>query len=256
MKLTGTISSYHYLQDSRCLSRDTDALMYFAPNREIIDKSISKEAQPPELALCTSSGRRNYSLANPPPNPTLPEQNDHTSIHFWFKSLYKTESIKRKKKGETDGQATSVRIKKKAGRPRKSSTEEPEDHSAHFYLEYDDGTPVSSEDISDLSQLARATWEDLHDVKLAPTTFCKMSRIAWDYFWRSMVSVPQFSFLLLCEGGQWKLRQWSIKSYPSWAANRGIRQVKPKTEVLDDAKLIQMDTDTETNNNQDRKSVV
>jgi hypothetical protein len=96
-----------------------------------------------------------------------------------------------------------VRTKRKPGCPPKLSTEDPDDHSVHFYLEYHDRTLISREDIVDLSQFSRSTWEDLNDTKLAPICFSKMCRLAWDYFWRCMVA--KFSFLLLCKGGQWKL---------------------------------------------------
>jgi hypothetical protein len=194
-----------------------------------------------------------YLLANPPLNPTLLEQVDHPLICYWLKLDFRTEFNVRKKKGETDGQASSIRTKRKAGRPPKSSTEDPDNHSAHFYLEYHNGTPVSREDIAELSQFARGTWEDLNNAKLVPSTFGKMSRLAWDYFWHSIVAIPTFSFLLLCEGGQWKLRHWSTQSYSSWAANRGVRPAKLKTEMLDDAKLIRMGSDSDLDNNKDSK---
>jgi hypothetical protein len=233
--------TYRYESIRICVGRVP--LMYCIPNREIIDRSIAKDPQQPALGQGTGlhQGLRTYSLANPPPNPTLQEQEEHSDIHYWHKGEFRTEFNSRKKKGETDGHASSVRTKRKPGRPPKSSTEDPDDHSAHFYLEYHDGTPVSREDIADLSQFARSTWEDLNDAKLAPVSFNKMSRLAWDYFWRC--TVAKFPFLLLFEGGQWKLRHWSTQSYSSWAGNRGIRPVKPKTEVLNDPKLIRDDDD-------------
>lgn len=35
-----------------------------------------------------------------------------------------------------------------------------------------------------------------------------------------ILSDKTFGFLLLCDDGEWKLREWSTRSYPSWHRNR------------------------------------
>ena len=55
-------------------------------------------------------------------------------------------------RGETDGDATSVRGNEKRGRPRKGSDKD--NKPTHFYLENADGVPVSEEQIMEMSRKA------------------------------------------------------------------------------------------------------
>jgi hypothetical protein len=212
-------------------------------------KELQLGALVPSSGSC--QGLHVFSLANPPPNPKHKLQVDHPDIQFWHEGDYRlcVNKAKKAKRGETNGEARSAERKGKHGRPPKSSTQDAEDHSKHFYLENDDGTPVSRELIADLSEKARMVWEELYVTKLTPQTFCKMSKITWDFYWCSIVTIPDLDFLLLCEGGEWKLRQWSIDSYSSWALNRGVQTAKTKVEELDESMLIKMDP----NNNRGRR---
>ncbi|KAH9033838.1 hypothetical protein EDB84DRAFT_1561574 [Lactarius hengduanensis] len=121
---------------------------------------------------------RVFSLANPPPNPTLQEQGDHPDVFYWDIREFRIEARHRTKqgnKGETNDEANLVITKRKRGRPPKS--EMTGTNHSHFYLEYHDGTPVSSEDIVLLSQKARMAWLELDDDGLAPPTFGQMTKI-------------------------------------------------------------------------------
>jgi hypothetical protein len=155
-----------------------------------------------------------------------------------------------------------VKTKQKPGRPPKSSTKDADDHSKHFYLEYDDGTPVSKEVIASLSVKARMTWEELHLYKMAPSMFCWMTKVAWEFYWYSMAAYPEFKFILLCEGREWKLRQWSIDSYSSWTRVIGLWTVKPKAEDLNNLDLIRMNSSDDADNppwgsdNDDTQSII
>lgn len=125
-----------------------------------------------------------------------------------------------------DGEATSMKTKHKPGQPPKpdpnSLTQDADEHSKHFYLEHKDGTPVSKEEIAAMSLKARMTWEELHMKGMALTTFGKMTKAAWEFYWYSMAALPKFNFILLCEYGEWKLQKWSIDSYSSWMLSSGI----------------------------------
>jgi hypothetical protein len=108
-------------------------------------------------------------------------------------------------------------------------------------------TPVSKETITSLSVKARMTWEELHLWGMALLTFCRMTKATWEFYWYSMAAYPEFKFILLCEGREWKLCQWSINLYSSWTCTIGLQTVKPKTEDLNNSNLIQMDSNnTET----------
>ncbi|KAH8992894.1 hypothetical protein EDB83DRAFT_2325246 [Lactarius deliciosus] len=201
--------------------------------QEIINGSITKDSDSQQMVSIQSKGaRRVFSLSNPPPNPTLQEQ-DHPDVFYWDIHEFRIEArhrAKQENKGETNGEANLVITKRKHGRPPKSTTTGT--NHCHFYLKYHDGTLVSCEDLMLLSQKARMIWLELNNVGLAPPTFGQMTKIAWDFFWRCMVTYPKFQFLLLCKGGEWKLQQWSIKSYSGWATIHG---------TLNDLDLIELD---------------
>ncbi|KAI9436142.1 hypothetical protein BJY52DRAFT_1197170 [Lactarius psammicola] len=126
----------------------------------------------------------------------------------------------------TDNTALNYWVKRKRGRPPRESDDD-EDHSAHFYLENQDGTPVDKSAVAEMSRKARMLWRTLDKNGLAPETFGKISKNAWDYFSRTMLTDKAHEFLLLCDDGEWKLREWSTKSYPSWYRNKHL---PPKME--------------------------
>ncbi|KAH9011381.1 hypothetical protein EDB84DRAFT_1445184 [Lactarius hengduanensis] len=212
--------------------------------REIINGSITKDDDQQTVSIQSKGARRVFSLTNPPPNPKLEAQEDHPDVRFWNVLEFRVETRHRNKnrgKGETNGDASMVITKPKRGRPARSDSTRSTDNRGHFYLEYHDGTLVSSSVITSLSEKSRMIWLELDDVGLAPPSFCKMTKIAFDFFWRSILAYPKFQFLLLCNSGEWKLRQWSIKSYSNWALHNGVREAKPKDTELNDPALIQMD---------------
>ena len=108
--------------------------------------------------------------------------------------------------------------KKKRGRPPKDSNEESK--PKHSYLENIDGVPVSDEQITEMSRKARMLWRTLEEDGMAPMTFSQISHRAWEYYSTLMLADKAYNFLLLCNDGEWKLREWSTRSYPSWHRNR------------------------------------
>ncbi|KAI9443888.1 hypothetical protein H4582DRAFT_2189453 [Lactarius indigo] len=152
---------------------------------------------------------------------------DNPGVVYWVKKEY-TRAARRKNRGETDGNATSVQVKRKRGRPPQDSNDE-EDHSTHFYLETRDGIPVDKSVIAEMSRKARMLWRTLDKCGLAPETFGKIENRAWDYYSRTILADKAHDFLRLCDDGEWKLREWSTKSYPSWYRNRHM-PATPKTE--------------------------
>ena len=123
-------------------------------------------------------------------------------------------------RGDTDGNATSVRSKAKRGRPRKSTEDDEDSQTTHFYLENADGTLVSATEIAEMSRKARTLWRTLDEEDLAPQTFGQISTKSWEYFSRLMLVDKAHDFLLLCDDGEWKLKEWCTRSYPSWHRNR------------------------------------
>ena len=121
-------------------------------------------------------------------------------------------------RGETNGSATSARGKGKRRRPRKGSDQD--NKTSHFYLENSDGMPVSEEQITEMSHKARMLWRTLNSDGMAPPTFGQISMRAWEYYSSTMLTDKAHDFLLLCDDGKWKLREWSTRSYPSWHHNR------------------------------------
>ena len=56
--------------------------------------------------------------------------------------------------------------------------------------------------------------------KVWPQTFGQISGKAWEYFSQMLLVDKIHKFLLLCNNGEWKLREWCMQSYPSWHHHR------------------------------------
>ncbi|KAH9037219.1 hypothetical protein EDB85DRAFT_627729 [Lactarius pseudohatsudake] len=156
------------------------------------------------------------------------------------------------KKGESDGDSSTAGTKAKPGRQRQDS--DSDSMSEYFYLQNADGTTVSKEVISRMSEKAQAIWEALDERGLAPPTFDNISEIAWDFYARIMLNDPEFFFLQLCDDGQWKLKEWSNSSYSSWYDNRGQEKAESNDSILDDTNPVQLGSTNKTVNKIDRDS--
>ena len=195
------------------------------------------------------SGRQTVSLVGVRPWPELTSRDEKPDVMFWLRDVYQR-SLVVQPKGETDGTATAVTTKNKAGRPRKSTDPESlgiqgETHK-HLYLEREDGTPISIAELRALSQKAHTLWQSLYTMGCALRTWGKITSLAWEYYARSMLNEPGLEFLRLCDDGQWKLREWTQLNYSPWAKRNGIRDVRPKKEPggdnpLNNGDLIQME---------------
>ncbi|KAH9038700.1 hypothetical protein EDB85DRAFT_1887752 [Lactarius pseudohatsudake] len=155
-----------------------------------------------------------------PAKPALRKRTDILMVIQWTRKDFRCVSATKgnANRGETDGNATSVRQKGKCGRPRKDSNND--GHATHHYLENEDSTPVSADIVAEMSRKARMLWATLDEDGMAPATFGGISMKAWEYFSRMMLADEAHDFLLLCDDGEWKLWEWSTRSYPSWHRNR------------------------------------
>ncbi|KAH9042403.1 hypothetical protein EDB84DRAFT_1559376 [Lactarius hengduanensis] len=134
---------------------------------------------------------------------------DNPTVVYWVKKEY------------------TLQVKQKRGRPSQDSDDE-EDHLTHFYLENWNGIPIDKSVIAEMSRKAQMLWCTLDKNGLAPETFGKIENRAWDYFSQTILADKAHEFLLLCDDREWKLQEWSTKSYPSWYRNRHL---PPKTEA-------------------------
>ena len=196
-----------------------------------------------------NSGAQTISLVGVRPWPELSTREENPDVIFWLRDVYQR-MLAAQPKGETDGNATTVVTKNKAGRPHKST--DPEslgiqgDTHKHLYLEREDGTPISTSELRALSQKAHSLWQSLHIMGFAPITWGKITSLGWEYYARSMLNEPGLEFLRLCDDGQWKLREWTQLNYSPWAKQNGIREARPKREPegdnpLNNADLIQIE---------------
>jgi hypothetical protein len=101
----------------------------------------------------------------------------------------------------------SVCTKGKHRHPQKNTDDKDTDNrlSTHFYLQNPDGTPVSEEEIAEMSQKACMLWRTLNEDSMAPPTFGQMSLKAWEFFSLTMLMDDTHKFLSLCDDGEWKL---------------------------------------------------
>lgn len=188
------------------------------------------------------------------PLPKIKTREACPDIVQWNREVYlrSTASTKAQKRGETDGNATAIRKKAKAGRPPKTTDDD--DTHGHLYLENLDGTLINTASLRKLSSKARSVWFTLATHHEAPPTWGKVSDVAGEYYYRRVLNEPGLEFLQYCDDGLWKLREWTQQSYSGWARNHGIRgsQMRQKTPQegserggLDDTKLIHISPDKE-----------
>ena len=167
-----------------------------------------------------SGGSSHIALDILPPKQALRIKTDNPAVVYWTrKDISQPAKKHSESQGETDGDATLVKTKRKPGHPPQESDNE-EDHSSHFYLENQDGTPVNKFKVAEMSWKARMIWRTLDKDGLASTTFGKMIKPTLEYFLRTMLTDKAHEFLLLCDDGEWKLWEWSTRSYPSWYRNK------------------------------------
>ncbi|KAI9433542.1 hypothetical protein H4582DRAFT_2060944 [Lactarius indigo] len=183
-----------------------------------------------------------------PAKPAPRKRMDFSMVIQWTKKEFRhaMAKISNARRGEMDGSATSVRKKRKPGRPRKGSNDNDNDHvTPHFYLENEDGTPVDEDQIADMSRKARMLWATLNEEGLAPATFGHITDTAWEYYLRMMLADEAHDFLLLCDDGEWKLWEWSTRSYPSWHRNRnpGSKDGATKTPAKGSSQELDAESD-------------
>ncbi|KAH8985340.1 hypothetical protein EDB86DRAFT_2833145 [Lactarius hatsudake] len=89
-------------------------------------------------------------------NDQLTKENDHLNVEV--KTLKEALGLFAKDYHNRQG-GTSVQAKRKPGRPPRDSEDE-EDHSAYFYLENQDGTPVDKSVIAEMSRKAQMLLQD------------------------------------------------------------------------------------------------
>ncbi len=188
--------------------------MFFSCNRDTLHSFAQQVSEKPTTeshvlwSLCTGSTSH---------KPVLKLRPNFPLVHQWtWKEFHRAlATCTNANKGTTDGHTTTSQRKRKPGHPpRKAETEE--DPSMHFYLVNEGGSPVAEEEITKMSHKARMIWTFLDHEGLAPETFGQISIKAWEYYSHMMLAQESFDFLLLCDDGEWKLWEWSTRSYPSW----------------------------------------
>lgn len=167
--------------------------------------------------LRTTSGSEYQivTLADTPSIPVLEDKANLPMVTCWYEEDCPATNTKT---GETDGDASTMKEKPKRGRPRKDTS----GYSplTHRYLQNEDGTVVSKDQVAKMSRRAHMLWESLKATNLAPASYGKMIKTAWDFYTGHMLN--EFPFLWYCDDGKWKLKEWSTQSYSGWAANHGV----------------------------------
>jgi hypothetical protein len=169
-----------------------------------------------------------------PDKPAPQQHSNFPQIKPWTRKEYRTvaASLSNAQRGETDGNATTVRTKGKPGCPKKKTSDQGANSKpTHFYLQNVDGTPVSEEEIAEKSRKARMLWRTLDEDGMVPPTFGQISQKAWEFFSLMILADEAHEFLLLCDDGEWKLWEWSTRSYPLWHCNRFNQALKDADEA-------------------------
>ena len=213
----------------------------------------------------SNGGRRSISLllAGLNPWPQILAHDEKLAVMYWTRKAYQhlLDTQVAQQKGVTDANMTTVATKKKARRLQKSTETGEEDDLGingdthkYIYLEKEDSTQISIEELQALSQKAHVVWEALVHFEIAPSTWGKITSVTWEYYAQSLLNKPGQEFLQLCDDNQWKLQEWMQRNYSPWAKTHGLQGVhlskKPKKEgkgedPLDIETLIWMDEDKE-----------
>jgi hypothetical protein len=91
-------------------------------------------------------------------------------------------------------------------------------------------------------------WRTLDEDGMAPVTFGQISLKVWEYFSHTILADEAFEYLLFCDDREWKLREWCMRSYPSWHCNRfnltddDATGSKTTSESINQTTTIQADT--------------
>ena len=90
-----------------------------------------------------------------------------------------------------------------------------------------------------------------HNRGMDPPQYGKMSSKALKFVARLILPEPEFEFLLYCDDGHWKLKEWCRLSYSLWTHNCKIWPPPVKKETahnaLNNTTLIRMDTPSHSN---------
>ena len=199
------------------------------------------------------------------PLPALRNKDDYPDVTIWSKKDY-TRANAKSDKGASNGEQCEQIPKAKVGRPR---NEEQPTGSANSFLQNSDGTRVNADQLKALSVTARVAWISLMERDWAPPSFCRISHEAWEFFASVVLNEAELDFLLLCDDGKWKLREWSKQNYSSWAGSVGLREKnigakkgnataeeKVAVDALDHPDLIRMKTDNELESNDEPEPVI
>ncbi|KAG6894320.1 hypothetical protein C0992_006607, partial [Termitomyces sp. T32_za158] len=162
------------------------------------------------------------SIATPGPTSPAPstqqslllpseQQHDHPNIKYWTASQYR-----------------------KAKKTRKMSTgfDDTDDSSKNvmtWYVETQDGEPVTNEVVEAIRTLARTIWQDLLRQKIAPPTWADIGLEARDYYEHHMCRrFPELSW----GENNWKAHMIATDNYSSWYAKHVGRTVQVKAELM------------------------
>ncbi|KAH9176260.1 hypothetical protein EDB89DRAFT_1903094 [Lactarius sanguifluus] len=199
-----------------------------------------------ELKAASGNGPKPLTLVGVLPLPKIKTREACPEIVQWNRDVYlrSTASAKAQKRGETDGNAITVKKKAKAGRPPKTADDVDDDSHGHLYLENLD---------VELQGALRLVHAGLTTVK--PLRPGGRSQMSLGNITSGVYSTePGLEFLQYCDDGLWKLREWTQQSYSGWARNHGIRGSQPRQKDaqegleeggLDDPKLIRISPDKE-----------
>ncbi|KAH9018307.1 hypothetical protein EDB84DRAFT_1442501 [Lactarius hengduanensis] len=169
-------------------------------NQEIVDRDKQID-----LLKAGCDGCQITFLTDLGPMPTPWKRDEHPD----------TKALVLAHKGESSGDSPDVaKAKPKVGRPSKKDQEDA-DHK-YLYLQGHDGVKISTEKVSKMSVKAQV------GLGLSPQQEDGPPSVRQDGV-AHLGPTPEFDFLLLCDDATWKLREWTIQNYSSWAGNRGIR---------------------------------
>ena len=155
-----------------------------------------------------------HHAGQPPTVPPAPKpfpKIDCPEITFWTRAEYRNFIKKKKQEARaTNGSSSTTKTTRWCH------------DQAHPYLQYKDGTLVMGDSLTSLSMKIHSVWLSLHSHGITPKTFSKMSSEALEFLLQSILPLLEFKYILYCDNGHWKLKEWCKQNYSSWTRNNGI----------------------------------
>ncbi|KAG6835776.1 hypothetical protein H0H93_014740 [Arthromyces matolae] len=151
------------------------------------------------------------------PRPRL-NRSDYPRVTIWYSSDWQNHA---KKRGDSTTGFHQPSVSRK-----KDHSQDDKPRDSLYYIQSEDGTPISQRKAFDVCHHARKIWEYMRDKDMAPPTWGHCSAPAREYY---LAEMYKFCPDLMLGDGDWKADRLATDNYTGW--KRSYREkIKAKVE--------------------------